>query len=115
VRASSSFDSIVLPDSRDGLSHWEGTCGHFYTGRFGNGAYHEVDYSAIAFEIAARMALREGLQKAGAILLEPIMKVEVTSPEDYLGGVIGDLNSRRGQILGTSARGNAHLPNSPLI
>ena len=74
-----------------------------------DGAYHEVDSSAIAFEIAARMALREGLQKAGAILLEPIMKVEVTSPEDYLGGVIGDLNSRRGQILGTvSARQRAN-------
>ena len=77
-----------------------------------DGAYHEVDSSAIAFEIAARMALREGLQKAGAILLEPIMKVEVTSPEDYLGGVIGDLNSRRGQILGTSARGNAQIVNA---
>jgi elongation factor G len=58
------------------------------------------------------MALREGLQKAGAILLEPIMKVEVTSPEDYLGGVIGDLNSRRGQIMGTSARGNAQIVNA---
>jgi elongation factor G len=77
-----------------------------------DGAYHEVDSSAIAFEIAARMALRESLQKAGAILLEPIMKVEVSSPEDYLGGVIGDLNSRRGQILGTSARGNAQIVNA---
>jgi elongation factor G len=77
-----------------------------------DGAYHEVDSSAIAFEIASRMALREGLQKAGAILLEPIMKVEVTSPEDYLGGVIGDLNSRRGQIMGTSARGNAQIVNA---
>ncbi|MBI2720224.1 MAG: elongation factor G [Rhizobiales bacterium] len=77
-----------------------------------DGAYHEVDSSAIAFEIAARAALREGLQKAGSILLEPIMKVEVTSPEDYLGGVIGDLNSRRGQIVGTSARGNAQIVNA---
>ncbi|MGB8313628.1 MAG: elongation factor G, partial [Aestuariivirga sp.] len=77
-----------------------------------DGAYHEVDSSAIAFEIASRMALREGLQKAGAVLLEPIMKVEVTSPEDYLGGVIGDLNSRRGQILGTSSRGNAQIVNA---
>jgi elongation factor G len=77
-----------------------------------DGAYHEVDSSAIAFEIASRMALREGLQKAGAILLEPIMKVEVTSPEDYLGGVIGDLNSRRGQIIGTSSRGNAQIVNA---
>ena len=63
-----------------------------------DGAYHEVDSSAIAFEIAARAALREAISKAGPVLLEPIMKVEVVSPEDYLGSVIGDLNSRRGQI-----------------
>jgi elongation factor G len=74
-----------------------------------DGAYHEVDSSAIAFEIAGRMALREALGKAGPILLEPIMKVEVTSPEEYLGGVIGDLNSRRGQIIGTGSRGNAQI------
>jgi len=77
-----------------------------------DGAYHEVDSSAIAFEIAARAALREGLQKAGSVLLEPIMKVEVTSPEEYLGGVIGDLNSRRGQIMGTTSRGNAQIVNA---
>ncbi|MGH6907466.1 MAG: elongation factor G [Aestuariivirga sp.] len=77
-----------------------------------DGAYHEVDSSAIAFEIAARQALREGLQKCGPILLEPIMKVEVTSPEEFLGGVIGDLNSRRGQIIGTSMRGNAQIVNA---
>ena len=77
-----------------------------------DGAYHEVDSSAIAFEIAARAALREGLQKAGSVLLEPIMKVEVTTPEDYLGGVIGDLNSRRGQIVGTGNRGNAQIVNA---
>jgi len=77
-----------------------------------DGAYHEVDSSAIAFEIAARSAFREALQKAGPILLEPIMKVEVTSPEEYLGGVIGDLNSRRGQIMGTGARGNAQIVNA---
>jgi elongation factor G len=77
-----------------------------------DGAYHEVDSSAIAFEIAARAALREGLQKAGSVLLEPIMKVEVTTPEDYLGGVIGDLNSRRGQIVGTGTRGNAQIVNA---
>ena len=58
-----------------------------------DGAYHDVDSSALAFEIAARAALREGLQKAGPELLEPIMKVEVVTPEDYIGGVIGDLNS----------------------
>ena len=77
-----------------------------------DGAYHEVDSSAIAFEIAARSALREALQKAGSVLLEPIMKVEVTSPEEYLGGVIGDLNSRRGHIIGTGSRGNAQIINA---
>ena len=77
-----------------------------------DGAYHEVDSSAIAFEIASRAALREGLQKAGSVLLEPIMKVEVTTPEDYLGGVIGDLNSRRGHIVGTTTRGNAQIVNA---
>jgi elongation factor G len=74
-----------------------------------DGAYHEVDSSALAFEIASRAGFREGLQKAGPVLLEPIMKVEVTSPEDYLGSVIGDLNSRRGQIAGTDTRGNAQI------
>jgi elongation factor G len=72
-----------------------------------DGAYHEVDSSALAFEIAARAAFREGAQKAGPKLLEPIMKVEAVSPEDYVGGVIGDLTSRRGQILGQEMRGNA--------
>jgi elongation factor G len=80
-----------------------------------DGAYHDVDSSVLAFEIAARAAFREGLQKAGAKLLEPIMKVEVTTPEDYMGDVIGDLNSRRGQIQGTESRGvvqaiNAFVP-----
>ena len=77
-----------------------------------DGAYHEVDSSAIAFEIASRMGLREALQKAGSVLLEPIMKVECTTPEEYLGGVIGDLNSRRGQIVGTGQRGNAQIVNA---
>ena len=77
-----------------------------------DGGYHDVDSSAIAFEIASRMAFREALEKAGPILLEPIMKVECTSPEEYLGGVIGDLNSRRGQIMGTSIRGNAQIVNA---
>ncbi|MBS7668316.1 elongation factor G [Croceicoccus gelatinilyticus] len=72
-----------------------------------DGAYHDVDSSAIAFEIAGRGAMREVAQKAGIKLLEPIMKVEVVTPEDYLGDVIGDLNSRRGQIQGTDSRGNA--------
>src|SRR6187551_3790863 len=74
-----------------------------------DGAYHEVDSSALAFEIAARMALREALRKGGPVLLEPIMKVEVVTPEDYTGSVIGDLNSRRGQIQGQDMRGNANV------
>jgi elongation factor G len=74
-----------------------------------DGAYHDVDSSALAFEIAARAALREALQKGGPVLLEPIMKVEVVTPEDYTGSVIGDLNSRRGQIQGQDMRGNANV------
>jgi len=72
-----------------------------------DGAYHDVDSSALAFEIAGRGAMREVAQKAGIKLLEPIMKVEVVTPEEYLGDVIGDMNSRRGQIQGTDTRGNA--------
>jgi len=74
-----------------------------------DGAYHDVDSSALAFEICARAAMREAAQKAGIKLLEPIMKVEVVTPEDYLGDVIGDMNSRRGQIQGTDSRGNAQV------
>ena len=77
-----------------------------------DGAFHEVDSSALAFEIASRAGLREGLQKAGSVLLEPIMKVEVVTPEDYTGSVIGDLNSRRGQIQGQDMRGNAVVINA---
>ena len=72
-----------------------------------DGAYHDVDSSAIAFEIAGRGAMREAAGKAGIKLLEPVMKVEVVTPDEYLGDVIGDLNSRRGQIQGTDTRGNA--------
>ncbi|MEY4636136.1 MAG: elongation factor [Acidobacteriota bacterium] len=72
-----------------------------------DGSYHDVDSSALAFEIAGRGCMREVAQKAGIKLLEPIMKVEVVTPEDYLGDVIGDINSRRGQIQGTDSRGNA--------
>ncbi len=72
-----------------------------------DGAYHDVDSSALAFEIAGRAAMREAAQKSGIKLLEPIMRVEVVTPEDYLGDVIGDMNSRRGQIQGTDTRGNA--------
>jgi elongation factor G len=74
-----------------------------------DGKYHDVDSSALAFEICARGAMREAAHKAGIKLLEPIMKVEVVTPEDYLGDVIGDLNSRRGQIQGTDSRGNAQV------
>ncbi len=77
-----------------------------------DGAYHEVDSSVLAFEIASRAALREGMHKAGPKLLEPIMKVEVVTPEEYLGGIIGDLTSRRGQVQGQEMRGNATVVNS---
>ncbi|MCJ2005515.1 elongation factor G, partial [Methylobacterium sp. J-092] len=77
-----------------------------------DGAYHDVDSSALAFEIASRAALREALQKGGSVLLEPVMKVEVVSPEEYTGSVIGDLNSRRGQIQGQDMRGNANVINA---
>jgi elongation factor G len=77
-----------------------------------DGAYHDVDSSALAFEIASRAALREALQKGRPVLLEPIMKVEVVTPEDYTGSVIGDLNSRRGQIQGQDMRGNANVINA---
>ncbi|KGM32683.1 elongation factor G [Inquilinus limosus] len=74
-----------------------------------DGAFHDVDSSVLAFEIASRAAFREGLPKARPALLEPIMKVEVVTPEDYMGDVIGDLNSRRGQIQGMDSRGNAQV------
>jgi elongation factor G len=74
-----------------------------------DGAYHDVDSSALAFEITGRGAMREAAEKSGIKLLEPMMKVEVVTPEEYLGDVIGDLNSRRGQIQGTDTRGNAQV------
>jgi len=74
-----------------------------------DGAYHDVDSSALAFEIAGRGAMREAAQKSGIKLLEPIMRVEVVTPEEFMGDVIGDLNSRRGQIQGTDSRGNAQV------
>jgi elongation factor G len=72
-----------------------------------DGAFHEVDSSAIAFEIASRSALKEGCDKAGVKLLEPVMDVEVVTPGDFVGSVIGDINSRRGQIRNQEMRGNA--------
>jgi elongation factor G len=77
-----------------------------------DGAYHDVDSSVMAFEIAARQVMREGLKKAGAKLLEPIMKVEVVTPEEYTGTIIGDLTSRRGHVLGQERRGNANVINA---
>jgi elongation factor G len=74
-----------------------------------DGDSHDVDSSSMAFEIAARAAMREALQRGGSVLLEPVMKVEVVTPEDYTGSVIGDLNSRRGQIQGQDMRGNANV------
>jgi elongation factor G len=77
-----------------------------------DGAYHDVDSSVMAFEIASRAAFREGAMKAGPKLLEPMMKVEVVTPEDYVGGIIGDLTSRRGQVRGQESRGNAAVINA---
>ena len=77
-----------------------------------DGSYHEVDSSEMAFKIAGSMALKEAVQKGGPVLLEPVMRVEVTVPEEYMGDIIGDLNSRRGQIQGMEARGNAQLVKS---
>jgi len=74
-----------------------------------DGAYHEVDSSVLAFEIAARAAFKDGVIKAAPKLLEPIMRVEVVTPEEYMGDVIGDLNSRRGQVTGMDTRGNARV------
>ena len=74
-----------------------------------DGAYHDVDSSAMSFEITGRGAMREAAQKSGIKLLEPIMAVEVVTPEEYLGDIIGDLNSRRGQVQGTETRGPANV------
>ena len=80
-----------------------------FTATLYDGAYHDVDSSALAFEITGRGGMREAATKAGIKLLEPMMKVEVVTPEDFMGDVIGDLNSRRGQIQGTDSRGNAQV------
>ncbi len=77
-----------------------------------DGAYHDVDSSVMAFEIAARAAFKEGTQKAGPQLLEPVMRVEVVTADEYMGDIIGDLNSRRGQITGMEPRGNAQVVNA---
>jgi elongation factor G len=77
-----------------------------------DGAYHDVDSSVLAFEIAGRAGFREAMREAGPKILEPIMKVEVVTPDDYMGDVIGDLNSRRGQIQGTESRGVVQVVNA---
>jgi len=74
-----------------------------------DGAYHDVDSSVLAFEIAARAAFKEGMEKAKPLLLEPIMRVECVTPDEYMGDIIGDLNSRRGQVTGMDQRGNARV------
>jgi elongation factor G len=74
-----------------------------------DGSYHDVDSSEMAFKIAGSMALQEAARKAGVKLLEPVMEVEVTTPEEYMGDVIGDLNSRRGQIEGMTSGGNSQV------
>jgi elongation factor G len=83
-----------------------------FRARLIDGAFHEVDSSALAFEIAARAAFREVAPKAAVKLLEPIMRVEVVTPEDFVGDVMGDLSSRRGQVTGTDRRGNAQVINA---
>jgi elongation factor G len=85
-----------------------------------DGAFHDVDSSVLAFEIAAKAAFREGMAKASPKLLEPVMKVEVVTPEDYMGDIIGDLNSRRGSIQNMEPRSNAqvitaHVPLSEMF
>jgi elongation factor G len=80
--------------------------------RLYDGTYHDVDSSAQAFEIAASLCFQDGAKRAGLVLLEPIMKNEVVVPEQYMGDVIGDINSRRGRILGMSQRGNAQVIDS---
>ncbi len=77
-----------------------------------DGASHDVDSSVLAFEIATRAAFREGISKAAPVLLEPVMRVEVVTPEEYMGDIIGDLNSRRGHVTGMDARGNAQVINA---
>ena len=88
--------------------------------RFYDGKSHEVDSSEMAFKIAAIMAFKKGVQEASPVLLEPIMKVEVAAPDEDIGDVIGDLNSRRGRVLNVNARGNyqviqANVPMSEML
>lgn len=77
-----------------------------------DGSYHDVDSSDVAFQIAASMAMRDGVRNAGPVILEPVMKVEVTTPDEFFGSVVGDLNSRRGRINGSEERGNSKIVDS---
>jgi elongation factor G len=88
--------------------------------RFYDGKSHEVDSSEMAFKLAAIMAFKNGVKEANPVLLEPIMKVEVTVPDEHIGDMIGDLNSRRGRVLGVEGRGNyqvvqANVPMSEML
>ena len=74
-----------------------------------DGSYHDVDSSELAFKIASSMAFKAGMAKADPVFLEPIMKVEVETPEEYMGDVMGDLNSRRGRILGMESKGGNQI------
>jgi len=74
-----------------------------------DGSYHEVDSSDMAFKIAGSIAFKEGMKKANPVLLEPIMKVEVVVPEEYMGDIIGDINARRGRVEGMEARAGAQV------
>ena len=73
------------------------------------GSYHDVDSSEMAFKIAGSMAVKKAARRASPVLLEPVMAVEVVTPEDYMGEVIGDLSSRRGKVEGMEQRGNSHV------
>jgi elongation factor G len=77
-----------------------------------DGSFHDVDSSEIAFKIAGSMAIQSAVKQAGPIILEPIMKLEITTPEEFMGDVIGDISSKRGQVLGTSQRGNVRVINA---
>jgi elongation factor G len=88
--------------------------------RFYDGKSHEVDSSEMAFKIAAIMGLKKGIREANPVLLEPIMRVQVTVPEENMGDIMGDLNSRRGKILGVDSKGNyqvieAHVPMAEVL
>jgi elongation factor G len=77
-----------------------------------DGSFHDVDSSEIAFKIAGSMAIQSAVRQATPIILEPIMKLEITTPEEFMGDVIGDISSKRGQVLGTSQRGNVRVINA---